>query len=757
MFRLILISILLSTSLLAKQSMGKIKGKITARESKEVLIGVSVSLLNTNLGSVSNESGEFEIDELPAGSYQLKFEYVGYVSYIQADVIVKPARSTELNISLALDQYSSETVLVTASYYETNLAEPIRVVSFSPEEIRRSPGAGGELSRILSAMPSVTSRGEDSQDIIVRGGSPVENYFLVNNIPVPSVRHFETATGHSNGPIGLINTALVSDVKFSSGGFGAEYGGFLSSVTDIKYKDGNSEGFAGEVGIDFTGFNILLESPIKNGSYFISARRSYLDLVADQIGESGAPRFEDVQGKINYNLNDNSTLTFLGIYGNSEFDDTDLDNAIENDKIDLVFAGSKQLTLGSNWTQFWSKSLHSNTSLSYSTRLQELSITSLQLEPTAKNDDRYDEFNLRHVSTVQLAQDSRLSLGFDVKYEEGTFNYFFAADTLATGQINQQIDVVDKIDGTQFGAFVSINTRLAKSLNMQFGLRANYNSYNEDVDLAPRLNLSYQLNSRSSLNAAYGVSYQRIPLFMLSQLPNQSNVKSMQATQFVLGYDYLLSPDTKLTLESFYKVYENMPLNPKNDPNFAPIYPLDTRFGQSFAFIESTGEGKSYGVEVLLQKKLAVDFYGMVSGSYFRSQYKDQFGTWQDREFDNKYVFNIIGGYKPNDIWEYSVRWSLIGGKPDTPIDVAASTANGYEVRNMNRFNNSRFDAYHSLYLRVDRRFNFEKSNVVAYLTIWNAYGNENINRYFWNPDKQKIVKDVGFSTIPVVGVKYEF
>jgi hypothetical protein len=757
MFRLIFLIFTLISLAQGMQSTGSIVGFVFDRESEEALIGVNVTLLGTKQGVSSDENGRYEIRNIKVGSYRLKFEYVGFVPLIKTDIIVKPSRETRQDVRLAEDSYSDDLVTVTASYYEATLAEPIRVVSFSPEEIRRSPGAGGELSRILGAMPSVTSRGEDSQDIIVRGGSPAENYFLVNNIPVPSVRHFETATGHSNGPIGLINTALISDVKFSSGGFGAEYGGFLSSVTDIQYKDGNSDGFAGEAGIDFTGFNFLLESPLENGSYFLSARRSYLDLVSDLIGESGAPRFEDIQGKLNYSLSDNSSLTFLAIYGNSEFDDTDLENAIENDKVDLIFAGSKQLTLGVNWTQFWSKKLHSNSSFSFSKRLQELNITTLQSKKTASNDDRYDELNFRHSSSLALSERSRLRFGVDLKQENGKFNYFFARDTLATGQINPEIRSRDELEGVQFGAFASLSLPLLKSLNAQFGLRANYNTYNEDLDLAPRVNLSYQLSAVSSLNAAYAVSFQRVPLFMLSQLPSQSAAKNMKAEQVVLGFDYLLSAETKLTVETFYKRYSKMPLNPQNDARFAPIYPLDTRFGQSFEFVESTGKGKSYGIEFLLQKKLAKDFYGMLSASYFRSQYEDQFGKWQDREFDNKYVFNLIGGYKPNNKWEYSARFSLIGGKPYTPIDVTASTASGREVLKMNEFNSSRFDAYHSLYLRVDRRFNFEKSNVVAYLTLWNAYGNENINRYFWNSDKNKIIKDIGFSTLPVVGVKYEF
>ncbi|MCB0278935.1 MAG: TonB-dependent receptor, partial [Calditrichaeota bacterium] len=316
-----LITVFLLTTLFAQQS-GSISGYVSDKSTKEKLVGVNISVIDSQNGSTTDENGFFRIENLRAAAYKLKFEYLGYQVYIQPDIIVKPARETELTVQLVEDVFSGEAVEVTASFYESALIEPIRVVSFSPEEIRRSPGAGGELSRILGAMPSVATRGEDSQDIIVRGGSPLENFFMIDNIPVPSIRHFESATGHSNGPIGLINTALVHDVKFSAGGFGAQYGGYLSSVTDIEYREGNRESLNGEFGLDFTGFNGIIEGPFdqKNGSFFISARRSYLDVIADAIGESGAPRFEDVQGKVVYNINDNSKLILLKKKKKSAYD-----------------------------------------------------------------------------------------------------------------------------------------------------------------------------------------------------------------------------------------------------------------------------------------------------------------------------------------------------------------------------------------------------------------------------------------------------
>jgi hypothetical protein len=173
------------------------------------------------------------------------------------------------------------------------------------------------------------------------------------------------------------------------------------------------------------------------------------------------------------------------------------------------------------------------------------------------------------------------------------------------------------------------------------------------------------------------------------------------------------------------------------------------------------GDGKAYarGVEITLQKKLAQDIYGMVSGAFFRSHYRDFNGGWRDRIYDDRFLCNIEGGYKPNPKWEFSLRWTYAGGAPHTPFDVAASLAARRGVLDLNRINAERLPAYHSLKLRADRRFHFDESNLILYLDVWNVYGRKNIFSYTWNEveNKQEDFKAWTNSTLPIFGVEYEF
>ena len=120
-------------------------------------------------------------------------------------------------------------------------------------------------------------------------------------------------------------------------------------------------------------------------------------------------------------------------------------------------------------------------------------------------------------------------------------------------------------------------------------------------------------------------------------------------------------------------------------------------------------------------------------------------------------MFSIEGGYKPNNRWEYSVRWIFAGGAPFTPLDLTESATHNRAIFDSNRVNDDRYPAYHSLNIRCDRRFNFKGSNIVVYLSVWNAYNRQNIASYFWNETERKQDVSYQWSTLPVFGMEYEF
>lgn len=760
MFRALLTLLVLFPTILFAQNSnkksGSISGSVVDAQTQEPLIGVNILIEKTLTGTASDIDGNFNIQKLEPGIYTLIVRYIGYETRALPDIVVGSNREQIVNIKLNPALIQGEEVTITSGYFSESSTNGIGKTSFSPEEIRRSPGAAQELARVLNALPSVASKGETSQDMLVRGGSPTENGYYIDNIPLPEVRHFKTEGGQSSGPIGLVNTELISDIDFSAGGFSSRFGNHLSSVSDITYRDGNSMRLRGDVGANLAGFVFNLDGPLSDKTTFlVSARRSYLDLIANAINAGGAPSFADAQAKLTFEPNSKNKITFLNIYGTSLFEN-DISEAFDEGFSDAASVQSNQNTTGINWKHLW-KNGFTNTSISYSLRDQEQLLTDVLTEDTSLDFDSREEMAvIRSNSYLRLDAVNSIEFGFEVRTEQNRYDYFIAAETNNSGEDRPDFIRDDEVDGSMSSVFTSYTIQPTNKFSATFGLRSTYNSYNKDVNISPRFKSRYQLLTRLGLNFSTGIFYQAVPRYLISQNGNLANLKSIRSAHFVLGTDYLLTNDTKLTVELYNKEYRNAPILPAVNSVGDRNYVLDA-FQQFYEVLEDDGEAYSRGVEILIQKKLAVDFYGMISGSYFRTQHRDYAGVWQDRDFDNRYLFSVIGGYRPNDLWEISIRWSILGGRAYTPIDPVASAEENSGVLDTSRFNEERYPAYHSLFTRIDRRFFLKRTNMVVFLEVWNAYNRQNAQTDFWNIQTQEVDRATQFNLLPVSGFKFEF
>jgi hypothetical protein len=206
---------------------GIIKGRLFDAETKHPLIGANIVILNSTLGAASDLNGYFMIQDVPVGSYVLQFSYIGYNPLIKPDIIIRSQRTTYLEVELSISSIESDEVLVTADYFSEKKDQPLSVTSFSREEIRRAPGSAGDVSRIIQTLPSIAKIDDQSNNLVVRGGNPIENTFYIDNIEIPNINHFP-AQGASGGPIGILNVDFIDQVIFYTGGFSATYGNKLS-------------------------------------------------------------------------------------------------------------------------------------------------------------------------------------------------------------------------------------------------------------------------------------------------------------------------------------------------------------------------------------------------------------------------------------------------------------------------------------------------------------------------------------------------
>ncbi len=740
---------------------GTIKGRVVDAETKNPLPGASIILLDTKRGTMADTEGNFVIGGVPVGGYTVKFTLLGYEPLSQTDIIVRSNRTTFLEAELTVSVLELKGVTVTSGFFSRTEEQPTSVINFSSEEIRRAPGSAGDVSRIILGLPSLAKVNDQSNDLIVRGGSPIENAFYIDNIEIPNINHFPTQ-GASGGAIGVVNVDFIQDVNFHTGGFSAKYGDKLSSVMDIILREGNRSEFDGQLDLNFAGFGGQAEGPMFNrkGSWLLSVRRSFLDLLVDAIntGTDVAPRYGDFQGKTVYDINANHKLIGL-IIGSDDHNSPDKASAVDNDMIVYGNQNIYENTAGIDWRALWSKNGYSNTSISYASSKfnEDYYETSTDLH-LLQNRSWEQAYQLRNLNYFRLSQRNSIECGVEFKHLITDYRNFYAVYTDAFGDTVPSFVLDDEITANKMGIFVDYIAKPFTRLTTTLGVRGDYFSYSKKWNISPRLAFSYQITNRTWVTGSTGLYYQNLPLILLSQNEENRNLKDPVAVHYILGIEHLITENTKFTLEVYQKDYSHFPVDP-TQPALFLIDEIYYRYGFFFNHQNLLDKGKAFsrGVEVTIQKKLAERFYGLTSASYFRTRYQGSDGIWRDRVFDNRFIFSIEGGYKPNRKWEFSLRWIYAGGPPYTPFDLQKSKEINREVLDENRINQSRYPDYHSLNVRFDRRFNFKKTNLIFYFSIWNAYNRKNIASYFWNEKKQKQDVIYQWSFLPIFGLEYEF
>lgn len=742
-----------------KTSKGVLTGKVEDAENKALLPGVTVVIKGTSLGATTDINGEYRIENLPVGNYAAIFSFIGFKTVTKTDIIIRAEKNTYLDVSLYSAAVELKSVEVRGGYFVNADAKPLSTIEFSSEEIRRAPGAAGDVSKILFSLPSVAKVNDGKSSLMVRGGSPVENTFFLDNMEIANINHFPLA-GSTDGLIGLLNVDFVKDLTFYSGGFSPIYGDRLSSVMEINYREGDKNQYNGKLNLNYAGVGAQFEGPFadKKGTFFISANKSFLDLVMKTFSNDyPAPEYYDLQTKVTYKLSDEHKLSFIDLYANDIYD---YDNA-KAVKSELNYYGKQNSvtnTIGVNWLFLWGKAGYSNTSISSSYAKRDINLHETKSQnPFMINTSAENEIRFRNMNFIKFNENNKLEVGLEVKAGFNSFRYSFAEYENEYGQLVPGSTVKNDLNTLKGSFFGVYHLSLFDGLVFSPGARYDYFDYNKKSLVSPRVLVSYNLSSTTSLHASAGVFYQNIPSIVLAQSSLFKNLKTPRADHYVIGLSHLLTENTKLTIEAYRKNYKNFPVDPSRPKDFLFDEVVTTGLFTNHSQLESSGEAHSNGIEIMLQKKLAEDFYGMASVSYSKVEYRDQEGAWRERIYDNRFNAAIEGGYKPNNEWEFSVRWIYAGGAPYTPFDAARSSEQNKGILDLARINGSRLPDYHSMNIRADKRFFFDSTNLVVFLSIWNVYNRENVTSYSWNEIKNKQGKDTGWSLTPVFGVEYEF
>ncbi|HNJ70947.1 MAG TPA: TonB-dependent receptor [bacterium] len=787
MKRVILILSVLCIAHLGAQEKGTIKGKVLDAVGKQPLAGVSVRIVGSTTGAISDINGVYTISGLSENVYKLQLDYIGYQSHFETDIRVVRGKITYVReIEMQETSIAGEEITVEASGFEQDKSAPVSNYNYSREEIRRSPGATGDIFRAIETLPGVSSSGGEFSSFSVRGGSPRDNIVLVDNIPFSKVSHFDGGTEEQEaqgGRFSIFTPGLIESANFQAGGFGARYGGKNASLVDLHIKEGNRETPTVNGTYDAIGWEINYDGPSyihKKTSLLLSARHQDFNNILKWTGQKdlGHPRYTDIIVKTTTDIASAHKLSFLGIYADDLFD-RNLSHVYESNNLygnDLAEGGETKYLIGLNWRWLTGKKSFMESVVYYGHRENPFKsgvaytdatngIAPAQSEVRTRDNIYVYDFNeqqlgaksqftyqvFTHLTAMTGLEINRFSMDNTLKQNgwDTTFVYdkddyrsdisqlYLVRDPARTSYANKQTRY-------QSAGFLELSYSPDKKITLNPGVRYEYSTFNRRHAISPRVSISYVLNARTTLNGATGLYYQAPELDVTGSDARNKSLKNQKALHLIAGGTRYLGNDVKLTIEGYYKKLDHLIVKPDRTSNLRT----------------NQGEGWARGVDIGLVKRFAQRWYGQISYSRMASRRNDHNGEgWYNSDFSQPNIFNVLFGYEFNKEWSFSTKWKYATGRPkDTYViheNVFNDTDHMRYSKEIIRNNGDRLDDFHTWNVRVDYRKQIGRFAVVSFVDILNMYGHLNVNEEFFQYQNGKLDKR-GFRVAPTMGVKIE-
>jgi len=804
--------------LIASPSAGVIKGSIVDRDTQQPLIGANIILDGTTMGAATDIEGHFEIRNVPVGSYSIRAHMIGYREQARANIHSVANRPTMVNLALEPTVLEGQDIVVTAGYFERVKDATVSVRTVDIEEIQSDPVGAYDILSMMQSLPSVVSGADQSNEIIVRGGAPGENLFVMDHLDIPYPVHYPSQ-GAGGGPVTMVNTEFIERIDFFAGSFPARYGDKLSSVMDVTVREGHRSGHEVSLGLNMAGFGGIFEGPMgDNASYIGSIQRSFLDFIIGQSGLMSVPQYWTFQGKLTYDLNPREKM-YVNYLGGIDAIDIEGDDSPQARGVEYVNWRSQQHTIGLTYKNLYSDAGYIIGSLGYNRVGMEVDVYN------AIGGERDSDFFLAYDLEEELIhkldivykpkKNLELSGGIKAKWSRATNDAeFFGAELIYWGYapdssspalpisaeifnaeylgnenaVIRPLDTLDINEGEKsdelvdlgsFGIHSQLRWHPTALWEITLGGRLEYQGFIKEIKFSPRLNISRLITEQVKLNMAAGRYFQ--PPFYYHYVREGEDARDLDfyyANQVTAGMEWLAREDLRITMEAYTKEFHDMVVMEmvKN-----PVSGADSTTGNYV----NAGAGRSRGLEFFIQKKFSNNWYSTFSYAYSVSEGVDlrKEGTvYYPWDYDYRNVLNLIGGVKirymdkdwyqrynetwiagvtswlpvaPSDEYEIAVRLRYSGGRPYTPKHYNHNLRQWYTF-DSDDWNSERHGDYIRFDIMLLQRHYGEKVNLVSFWDFMNVFNRDNPWDWMYFDDGTKEMA-WQFKTFPIGGVTIEF
>ena len=754
--RLKLLLILLFPWVAIAQNKFTMSGYVKDATDGEALIGATIYISSLGTGATTNVYGFYSIT-LPEGSYEIDFSYIGYATQKK---VVQLTQNNRLDIELEAEGKQLQEVVITSEKEEQGVkALEMSTNRLDIKTIIRIPAFLGEADVIksLQQLPGVTTVGEGASGFNVRGGNVGQNLILLDEATVYN-------SSHLLGFFSVFNPDAVKDTKLYKGAIPAQFGGRISSLLDVRMKEGNNKDYEVNGGVGTIFSRVAVEGPLfkSDGSFIVAGRRSYADILArpfvEILGDGGALNFYDLTGKANYNINKRNRIFVSGYTGRDNF----------------FFARNQGFSWGNNtgtirWNKIFNDRLFANFSgifsrYDYSLQFGENDRDRFKWTSSIRN------LTFKPSFTYFINTQNELSFGVEANY----YSFKPANATVTSSGKSEPISLPEKFN-LESAVYLGNSQKIGERFAIEYGLRFSYfngfgpgtvYTFNDTIpgrrrspvsqetvsrgkttsthqNFEPRFSMKVELDDRSSLKASYTRMAQYLHLISNTTAsnpldvwtPSSNNIKPQLGDQFALGYfrDFGQERSYEFSVESYYR-------NTQNQIDY--IDGADLLINEFLEGDLLVGKGRAYGLEFYLQKKVG-RLNGWVAYTLARTELKVDGinrNEWYATRFDQTHNLKVSGFYEINKRWSASANFTFVSGTPNTfptsryVIQGVLIPYNADDSRN-----NVRLPAYH----RLDISFRLEgktlkrngkerKNSDYWVFGVYNLYGRRNpFSTYF--------------------------
>jgi hypothetical protein len=766
-----------------------ISGYVRDRASGEALIGATVQVAGTSVGVATNAYGFYALSLTP-GRYSLSIMYVGYKPLsITKDV----AANETLQVELEENSEELDEIVISAEGGNSNVVSTqMSIAKLDPKLVKQIPAVLGEpdLIRALQLLPGVTAVADGAAGFNVRGGSADQNLILLDEATVYN-------SSHLLGLFSVANPDAIKSVTLYKGGIPARYGGRLSSVMDIRQREGNSKEFNGEAGIGLISARLLAEGPIvkDKSSFMVAGRRSYGDLFLPLIDNKSTAYFYDLNAKVNYNINDRNQLFLSGYIGRDQFSLGSIFNSTW---------GNTAATL--RWNHLFSQKLFANFSAIYSNydySLDQLTTgaqynwISRIISRDAKADFSYNlgtktnlafggewknyEFRPGDITPIKGSTVKPRTL--DNKYAIETGAYFSIEHVMGPVTINagirhssfarkgpQTLPVYENNQPVVYNVQIG---RYENGVVVGSTSRTSSQRINTYSNWEPRLALTAITSSSSSIKASYNRMYQYLHLISNTTAPQPTDlwvpsgnfIEPQMVDQYAIGFFKNLNGNKyEASIEGFYKDMNNL-VDYVDGADLITNNTIETELLR--------GIGRGYGLEFLIRKKNG-PLTGWVSYTLSKAERRVKGitesdpgingGQWYNANFDKPHNLSVVGSYQINKRWSLSSNFVITSGIPGT-FPVGRYEYAGLVVPQFGFRNQERLPTYHRLDVSATvkgKKKRWKNGGHEWVFGVYNLYNRANATSIYFtedaeNPGNVKAFKSYLFGILPSVTYNFKF